>query len=157
MLLLQMVWKPKLITWEYVIFKNRETGKIIGEGFLENGLYHLNYEKFNLNVRRQENLDTFWNRRLGHHSDKILKYICHFSKLDCNNCEMCKLEKYTRLPFHLLNSTSEKPFEWRLAPIESFNGNKYFVIFIDDFSKVINFVTFTKNYKWSIFSFSRVL
>ena len=54
---------------------------------------------------------------------------------------MCKLGKHTRLPFHLSSSKSEKPFElihsdvWGPAPIESFNGYKYYVIFIDDFSK----------------------
>ena len=49
---------------------------------------------------------------------------------------MCKLEKHTRLSFHLSKSKSEKPFEWGHTPIESFNGYKYFVTFIDNFSKV---------------------
>jgi transposase InsO family protein len=54
---------------------------------------------------------------------------------------VCKLGKHTRLPFYSSNCKSEKPFDlihsdvWGPAPIESFNGNKYFVLFIDDFSR----------------------
>jgi transposase InsO family protein len=45
----------------------------------------------------------------------------------------------THLPFPLSKCKSKKPFElihsdvWGPAPLDSFNGYKYFVIFIDDF------------------------
>jgi hypothetical protein len=51
------------------------------------------------------------------------------------------LGKYSRLPFRLSNSISNEPFAlvysnvWGLAPIDSYNGYKYFVIFIDDYFK----------------------
>lgn len=41
-----------------VIFQELLTNKIIGEFVLENDLYILNYEKINLNIRKQENLGT---------------------------------------------------------------------------------------------------
>jgi hypothetical protein len=47
----------------------------------------------------------------------------------------------THLPFPLSKCKSKKPFElihsdvWEPAPLDSFNGYKYFVIFIDDFSR----------------------
>ena len=53
------------------------------------------------------------------------------------------MAKQTRLPFSLSNSRSEASFDlvhsdvWGPAPINSYNGFRYFVIFIDDFSKAI--------------------
>ena len=46
------------------------------------------------------------------------------------------------MPFKLSSCKSGKPFDlvhsdvWGPAPINSYNGYKYFVIFIDDFSKI---------------------
>ena len=53
------------------------------------------------------------------------------------------MTKQTRLSFSLSNSRSEASFDLvhfdvcGPAPINSYNGFKYFVIFIDDFSKSI--------------------
>jgi hypothetical protein len=65
-----------------------------------------------------------------------------FSNLNNSSCEVCKLGKCTKLSFNLSTYKSEKLFDlihsnvWGPAPIESFNGYKYFIIFIDDFSKI---------------------
>jgi transposase InsO family protein len=54
---------------------------------------------------------------------------------------VCKLAKQTILPFPLSTSLSEATFElvhsdvWGPAPVDSYNHFKYFVIFIDDFSR----------------------
>jgi GAG-pre-integrase domain len=112
---------------------------VIGDGSLKNELYYLNQEKFNRNSRKEEKLSTLWHRRIGHLSNKILKYLFDFLNLDNSSCEVCKLGKYTRLPFNLSICKSEKPFDlihsdvWDPTPIESFNGYKYFIIFIDNF------------------------
>ena len=114
---------------------------MIGEGFFQNGLYFLNNQKFNFNTKIQD-MGSLWHKRIGHPSDKILKYIFDFSNLDCSNCEVCKLAKHTRLPFTTSNSKSSKIFElvhsdvWGPAPVDSYNGFKYFVTFIDDFSRL---------------------
>jgi GAG-pre-integrase domain len=117
----------------------------------------LGQEKFNFNTKKEE-LGKLWHRRVGHPSDKILKCIFDFPKLDNSNCETCKLGKHTRLPFSLSNYKSEKPFDlihsdvWGPAPIESYNGFKYFIIFIDDFSKTI-WIYLLKN-KGGVFFFT---
>jgi hypothetical protein len=100
----------------------------------------LEEQKFNLNAKKEEELDTIWHRRIGHSSDKILKYIFYFKHLDNSNCEVWKLGKHTRLPFGLSSYKSKILFElihsdvWGPAQIESINGYRYFVSFIDDFS-----------------------
>jgi GAG-pre-integrase domain len=81
-----------------VIFQEWITRNVIGKGFLENELYFLNEEKNIFSAKKNEELGALWHRRIGHPSDKILRYIFDFKKLDCSNCEVCKLEKHTRLP-----------------------------------------------------------
>jgi hypothetical protein len=79
---------------------------------------------------------------MGHPSDKILKLIVNGSQNYCSNCEVCSLAKHTKLPFCNSNSKSNEKFElvhsdvWGPAPITSYNDFRYFVIFIDDFSKI---------------------
>jgi hypothetical protein len=92
-------------------------------------------------AKREEELGTLWHRRIGHPSDNILKYIFDFKNINCSKCEVCMLGKHTKLSFSLSSCKSKKPFElihsdvWGPALIDSFNGFKYFVIFIDDFSR----------------------
>jgi GAG-pre-integrase domain len=113
---------------------------VISEGVLENELYFLKEETCNFMAKREE-IGTLWHKRIGHSSDKILKYIFYFKTLNCSNCEVCKLGKRIKLSFSLSKCKSKKYFElihsdvWGPALVESFNGFKYFVIFIDDFSR----------------------
>jgi hypothetical protein len=86
-------------------------------------------------------MGILWHKRIGHVSDKVLKCLFDFKNLDCSGCEVYKLEKYTKLSFTLSTYKSKRPFElihaydWGPTPIDSFNGFKYFVLFIDDFSR----------------------
>ena len=56
-------------------------------------------------------------------------------------CHACQLGKSHCLPFHLFPTVSSHPLDlvfldvWGPSPIASVNGNKYYVCFIDDFSK----------------------
>jgi hypothetical protein len=106
--------------------------------FLKMDSYLLN-ENIYIFITKKEDSDTFWHKRIEHLSDKILKSLFYFKNLDCSNCEVYKLGKHNKLPFGLSNYKSKKLFElihsdvWSSAPIESFNGYKYFIIFIDNF------------------------
>jgi Integrase core domain len=116
---------------------------VIGEGYLQNGLYNLREKKYNFNVKNHEELGRLWHKRVGHPSDKILKCLFDFPKLNCSSWEIFNLGRHTKLPFKLSNCNSNEHFAlvhsdvWGHAPIDFYNGYKYFVIFIDDFSKVI--------------------
>jgi GAG-pre-integrase domain len=88
-------------------------------------------------------LSNLWHRRIGHPFDKILKKLFGFSNINNSSCEIYKLGKSTKLLFNISSCKSEKPFDlihldvWGTTPIVSFNEYKYFVLFIDDFSKTI--------------------
>jgi hypothetical protein len=55
--------------------------------------------------------------------------------------DVCNFGKHTKLYFKLSNCNSNEPFVLvhsdvsGPAPIDSYNGYKYFIIFIDDYSK----------------------
>lgn len=74
-----------------------------------------------------------------------LVFAFHFAK-DCDetvwrSCEICGKVRQTRLAFHLSNITSQKPFElihvdlWGPYHTPSFNGIKYFITIVVDFSR----------------------
>jgi hypothetical protein len=97
---------------------------------------------------------------VGHPSDKILNLIFDFSKDFYNKCEAYKLGKQTKLPFCDSNSKSNEIFElihsdvWGPSPIDSYNGFKYYVIFVDDFSRA-TWLYLMKNKSEVFFSFSK--
>jgi GAG-pre-integrase domain len=132
-----------IFTSDYVIFQECITKNVIGEGFLQNELYNLREKKFIFNTKKDEELGKLWHKKIGHPSNKILKCLFYFSKLDCSSYEICNLGKHTKLPFKLSNCNSDEPFVlvhsnvWGPAPIDSYNGYKYFMIFIDDFSRLL--------------------
>jgi Integrase core domain/GAG-pre-integrase domain len=124
-----------------VIFQDQESGKKIGEGFFKNGLYYLKEPINKCHVSLSLiNHDKLLHCRFGHPSDQVLNKL-FFYNLDSSNCDVCKLAKQTRLPFSLSTSISEAKFElvhsdvWGPAPVDSYNHFKYFVTFIDDFSR----------------------
>ncbi|XP_068344010.1 uncharacterized protein [Pyrus communis] len=119
------------------------TKKLIGEGHYLNGLYYFSED---LNVPKgfqvSSNLEHWlWHQRLAHPSESVLSTL--FPSL-CKSslvCEICHLSKSTRLSFNSSMSRTSKLFEmvhsdvWGPAPLESFDGYRYYVIFVDDFSR----------------------
>jgi Reverse transcriptase (RNA-dependent DNA polymerase)/gag-polypeptide of LTR copia-type/Integrase core domain/GAG-pre-integrase domain len=125
-----------------VIFQDRISGKKIGEGRLENELYLLDFQnKFCCNANKTMDLNNLWHYRIGYPSDKVLKNLMSLPTLNSSHCEICRMSKQTRPPYQLSTSKSQKCFElihsdvWGPAPIDSHSGFKYFVTFIDDFSR----------------------
>ena len=81
--------------------------------------------------------------RLGHPSLPLLKKLCpQFSSLLSLDCESCQSAKHQRLPSSpRVNKRASAPFElvnsdvWGSCPIVSPIGFRYFVIFVDDYSR----------------------
>ena len=146
----EIIFSPQNVFFQDIVSK-----RMIGEGVFKNGLYFLYSRIYNFNTQVQD-MGHLWHKRIGHPSDRTLKCIFNFSNLDCSNCEVCKLAKHTRLPFANSNSKSNHIFElvhsdvWGPAPVNSYNDFKYFVTFIDDFSR-LTYLYLLKN-KSEVFS-----
>ncbi|KAM1425821.1 hypothetical protein TB2_017749 [Malus domestica] len=127
-----------------VIFQDRITKKKIGEGMYKDGLYMLSLqpvEARGLQVGFLKN-HLLWHRRLGHPSNLVQSHLFKTSEnVMTQDCEVCHFSKQTRLPFDVSSTKSCKPFEivhsdvWGPAPLVSFDGFRYFVTFVDDFSR----------------------
>jgi len=93
-----------------------------------------------------EQLSMMWHQRLGHMSEQGIKVLAEqnllsgLSKVSLPLCEHCVTSKQHRLKFSTSNSRSKNILElvhsdvWQ-APVTSLGGARYFVSFIDDYSR----------------------
>ncbi|PKU76601.1 Retrovirus-related Pol polyprotein from transposon TNT 1-94 [Dendrobium catenatum] len=135
----------------YVI-KDKTNNNILLTGPCINGLYPLRPVKNKLADTSQlalisvQTVPNLWHRRLGHPSAVTLATIEKQFPNICNksftaNCNSCRMGKSHRLPFQKSINNSSFPFElvhsdvWGPSQITSNYGFRYYVSFIDDFSK----------------------
>lgn len=90
---------------------------------------------------------SLWHYRLGHSASPVVRQILNFCNIDCksidesNVCPSCQKAKSKRLPFQLSKSRTIALFEfihsdlWGPSPEKSINGVRYFLLFIDDFTR----------------------
>ena len=87
-----------------------------------------------------------WHARLGHPSISCLQLLAfqgHLGSIQFQNfdCTSCHFGKRTKLLFNNSDSFSSAPFDlihsdiWGPAPVPIEGGSRYFVIFVDDFSR----------------------
>jgi hypothetical protein len=99
-------------------------------------------------VRASNSSASTWHSRLGHPHVKILSHVFNkmsMPKPDCTStnlfCKHCILGKMTQLPFPTSCTKTTAPLQlvhsdvWGPAPVTAHNGTKYYVSFIDDFSR----------------------
>ena len=125
-----------------VTLQDQLTGKTIGIGHESQGLFHLNSPLCSTACTSTE-VPLLLHNRLGHPIlSKFRKLVPHFSSLSSLKCESCQLEKHTRVlfPKHLDRRT-KSPFVlvhttvWGPSRSTSTLGFRYFVTFIDDYSR----------------------
>jgi len=89
-----------------------------------------------------------WHKRIGHvniqnmHANGIVGGLPMF-KYDGSNhvCDACQFGKQARLPLSRENQMSKYPLEiihsdiWGPAQTPTLNGNRYYIIFVDDYSR----------------------
>eukprot|EP00252_Welwitschia_mirabilis_P002409 TRINITY_DN1235_c0_g1_i6.p1 TRINITY_DN1235_c0_g1~~TRINITY_DN1235_c0_g1_i6.p1 ORF type:complete len:1428 (+),score=264.56 TRINITY_DN1235_c0_g1_i6:585-4868(+) len=132
---------------DHCVFQDLQTGKRIGTGRLQNGLYVL--DKNHETVAHQASLGNDvinreilqWHRRLGHPSfvvlEKLFPSLFRKTSLDSLFCEACELAKHTRCSYHLSKNKSSIPFAvihsdvWGPTQTHSHKGYRWFVTFID--------------------------
>jgi histone deacetylase 1/2 len=134
----------------HFVVKDQASKRRVLQGRCESGLYPIRSLAINANkcimflarVSKEQ-----WHRCLGHPSSQIVSSILSLNKiLFCNNlahayvCNACQMAKSHQLPFPHSNHVSTTPLEliytdvWGPA-INSVGGYKYYVSFIDDFTK----------------------
>ena len=132
--------------------QDSQTGQVIGTGRKVGRLFELTYLQQSpefppISAPVTDTSIYQWHLRLGHaSSDKLrnlvstgnLNNVSKFSHFDCLNC---KLAKQPALSFPNSTSLCNKPFDlihsdiWGPAPCTTVNGYRYFVLFIDDYSR----------------------
>jgi hypothetical protein len=133
--------------------KDVKTGKTLFRGKSEHGLYAF---RIHTQISTKSGCPfTFvgvcvsvpiWHSRLGHPANNTLSRLISNKCLLMNGnnsipfCNSCPLGKSTKLPFQLSDSISKFSLElihsdvWT-SPIISIKGSKYYVLFVDDFSR----------------------
>jgi hypothetical protein len=131
----------------FFLIKDRATRKPLLRGKCHKGLYPLpsSFARQVFGVSRP----SFhrWHGRLGHPAAPIVQKVislfnlpCHFESNKGSVCDACQQAKSHQLPYPKSTSLSSHPLElvysdvWGPVP-ESVGRNKYYVSFIDDFSK----------------------
>ena len=150
-----------LIQSKFCVLQDIRTGTIIGRGTERHGLYYVDEEaqtgRVMLTHGATERDAWLWHRRLGHPSFSYLHTLFpSFSKLEHLNCETCVLAKSHRHSFQSRNTRVDSVFSlihsdvWGPSPVIGGNGLKYFVLFIDDCTRM-TWVYFLKK-KSDVFS-----
>ncbi|KAL0552272.1 hypothetical protein IC582_011380 [Cucumis melo] len=110
-----------------------QTGQTIGTGRKVGRLFEL--------------LSLQWHLRLGHASPEKLRHLISINNLNRItkfvpfNCLNCRLAKQPALSFSTTTSICDKPFDlihsdiWGLAHTSTVHGSRYYVLFINDFSR----------------------
>uniref|UniRef100_A0A2N9J5B9 Integrase catalytic domain-containing protein n=1 Tax=Fagus sylvatica TaxID=28930 RepID=A0A2N9J5B9_FAGSY len=134
---------------DYFLVKDRPTRKLLLHGLSSNGLYSFSSAKPHSPpsafLGERTSIDG-WHSRLGHPAFPVVSRIVSRFGLPASNkghssCSACLSSKSKQLPFsHSINRVS-KPLEliytdvWGPSPICSVNGFKYYVSFLDAFTR----------------------
>lgn len=133
------------------LVKDKLTGKILMQGTIKDGLHQLaeNSLQANNNSTALLSLKENWHRRLGLPIDRVLEEILNKCKIKIPSddsfsfCEACQYGKSHLLPFKNSVSRAKGPLDlvhsdvWGPAPLVSSTGFRYYVHFIDDFSRFV--------------------
>jgi histone deacetylase 1/2 len=138
----------------HFIVKDRDSRRRVLQGKCDSsGLYPIHPSRINagkcamFSASSATTSKEQWHRRLGHPSLQVVNSILRINNLKfCNNsahahvCNACQMAKSHQLSFPISNHVSTAPLEliftdvWGPA-IPSASGFKYYVSFIDDFTK----------------------
>ena len=135
----------------YFVIKDCLTRITLHQGPFKNGLYQ--FQPFSTSssishalVGERTSLDH-WHRHLGHPAFQVVQRILSTFKLpvkfnkNCSPCSVCPIAKGHQLPFYESSSSICNPLDlvyldvWGPSPILSINGNRYYISFIDAYSR----------------------
>jgi hypothetical protein len=142
-----------ILTDSHFFVKDNLTGQILLQGPSRDGLYPISLSTSTPQVRKFAAFlgvtasSKTWHSRLGHPAPPIfnkIKQLAHLpvtgSTSHASLCEPCQVAKSKCLPFYDSNNVTAAPLEiihsdlWS-SPVSSLNGYRYYVVFIDNFSR----------------------
>ncbi|KAK3027217.1 hypothetical protein RJ639_040806 [Escallonia herrerae] len=137
---------------DHCLFQDLMTKETIGKGHVSDGLYILD-AWVPRSVACSGVVSQFEAHcRLGHPSLPVLKKLCpqfhDISSVDCESCHFAKHHRSSLSP--RVNKRVKSAFElvhsdvWGPCPVLSKSGFRYFVTFVDDFSRM-TWIYFMKN------------
>ena len=137
----------------YCVFQDLLTKKIFGRGYESDGLYVLD-EQISRPIATAATITPHQlHCRLGHPSLKSLQKLCpslrSLPQLECESCQFAKQHRPSYVS--RVNKRVASPFEvvhsdiWGPCPVVSKSGFRYFVTFVDDYSRV-TWLYFMKNH-----------
>jgi Reverse transcriptase (RNA-dependent DNA polymerase)/gag-polypeptide of LTR copia-type/GAG-pre-integrase domain len=127
--------------------KDKATNQILLHGILHKGLYKLLSAQNNAVFQVSHSSTDQWHYRLGHCSSSVLDLLLKNKSISSQKpskasfCSDCHTAKAHRLPFTPSTTIATKPLEvihsdiWGPAPVLSKKGHRYYVCFIDEFSR----------------------
>lgn len=132
-----------------VQIRDNNTSQLLYSGPCRNGMYPFHRSSSPLSPQAMSSSKVssdLWNRRLGHPHKLLLqktlsKYELPVSSFNFHDCHNCLATKTHKLPFSLSMSHTRAPLElvhsdvWGPSPLDSISGFKYYLIFIDDFTR----------------------
>ena len=139
----------------YFLVKDEITGTILLKGACNNGIYtfptSMTASKKAANMHERTSIDG-WHKRLGHPTLKIVHHLVKNFSLPTSSitklsslCHSCSINKARQQPFRVTSLQSHEPLElintdvWGPANYTAIDGSKYYLIFVDHYTKYIWF------------------
>ncbi|KAI0488007.1 hypothetical protein KFK09_027830 [Dendrobium nobile] len=128
--------------------KDSQDHQLLLSGRLNNGLYQITTTPANrqMALHTRSNSSHLWHARLGHPNNRVLQTVAvhlpdSITSSHISLCKSCNTAKSHRISFNKSCSVTSSPFDlihsdvWGPAPVSSSLGFRYYVIFIDDYSR----------------------
>lgn len=149
----QLVDKNYIINFSSTgcLVQEQVSGKVIAKGPKVGRLFSIQFISNHLSLSCNTVLSFYedWHRKLGHPNSVVLSHLSKIGLLGNKNvitntsvsCSVCKLAKSKTLPFPSGAHHASTCFEmihsdvWGMSPVVSHAHYKYFVRFIDDYSR----------------------
>ena len=134
------------------------TEKVLFKGLVQEGFYPFqtsiaaNQHVFAASSKAPQDI---WHQRLGHPSSRILNKVASHCGISFSTginkslCSSCAMGKCSKLPFSSVSCSTSRPLElihtdiWGPSPTVYVQGFRYYIIFVDDYTKYCWFFPLT--------------
>lgn len=128
-----------------------KNNQLLAEGKLTNGMFtikiHFTESACAVDIIKNSDDVALWHRRLAHVNFNSLKSILKLKVQPDIKCIVCAKGKHSRNPFNEPGTRAKRPLEVIHSdvcgpmPVRSLGGARYFVSFIDDYSRMVYIYT----------------